>query len=83
LRLIEELEIVPRQYFKKLVGTENLWEVRIQLGSAIFRLLGFFDHGTLLILTNGFAQKSQKTPAQEIALARRRMEEYLARRKHE
>ena len=80
LRLIEDLEIVPRQYFKKLVGTDNLWEVRIQLGSDIFRLLGFFDHGTLLILTNGFAKKSQKTPIQEIALARRRMDEYLARR---
>jgi len=44
-------------------------------------MLGFFDGGTLLILTNGFAKKTQKTLPQEIALAVRRKEVYLARRK--
>jgi len=81
LQLIEELDVIPRQYFKKLVDSEGIWEVRIQFGNDIFRLLGFFDGGTLLILTNGFAKKTQKTPPQEIALAVRRKEEYLARRK--
>ena len=80
LRLIEELDVVPRQYFKKLVDTEDIWEVRIQFGNDIFRLLGFFESGTLLILTNGFAKKTQRTPLQEIALAVRRKQEYLARR---
>ena len=32
LRLIEELEIVPREYFQKMVNTEDLWEVRVQFG---------------------------------------------------
>jgi phage-related protein len=81
LQLIEELDVVPRQYFKKLVDSEGIWEVRIQFGNDIFRLLGFFDSGALLILTNGFAKKTQKTPPQEMALAIRRKEEYLARRK--
>jgi phage-related protein len=81
LQLIEELDVVPRQYFKKLVDSEGIWEVRIQFGNDIFRLLGFFDSGALLILTNGFAKKTQKTPPQETALAIRRKEEYLARRK--
>ena len=81
LQLIEELEIVPRQYFKKLVDSEGIWEVRVQFGNDIFRLLGFFDGGILLILTNGFAKKTQKTPPQEIALAVRRKNDYLARRK--
>ena len=81
LQLIEELDLIPRQYFKKLIDSEGIWEVRIQFGNDIFRLLGFFDGGTLLILTNGFAKKTQKTPPQEIALAFRRKEEYLARRK--
>jgi phage-related protein len=81
LQLIEELDVIPRQYFKKLVDSEGIWEVRIQFGNDIFRLLGFFDGGTLLILTNGFAKKTQKIPPQEIALAVRRKEEYLARRK--
>ncbi len=81
LQIIEELESVPRQYFKKLVDSEGIWEVRIQFGSDIFRLLGFFENGSLLILTNGFAKKTQKTPPQEIALAIRRKNEYLARSK--
>ncbi|HCM96242.1 MAG: hypothetical protein A2X25_05220 [Chloroflexi bacterium GWB2_49_20] len=81
LQLVEELDVVPRQYFKKLVDNEGLWEVRIQFGSDIFRLLGFFDSGTLLILTNGFVKKTQKIPPQEIELAFRRKEEFLARRK--
>jgi phage-related protein len=81
LELIEELETIPRQYFKKLVDSEGIWEVRIQFGNDIFRLVGFFDGGTLLILTNGFAKKTQKTPPQEIALAIRRKNEYLTRRK--
>jgi len=81
LQLIEELDVIPRQYFKKLVDSEGIWEVRIQFGNDIFRLLGFFDGGTLLILTNGLAKKTQKTPSQEIALAVRRKEEYLSRRK--
>ena len=81
LQIIEELESVPRQYFKKLVDSEGIWEVRIQFGNDIFRLLGFFESGSLLILTNGFAKKTQKTPPQEIALAIRRKNEYLARSK--
>jgi phage-related protein len=82
LQLIEELDGIPRQYFKKLVDSEGIWEVRIQFGNDIFRLLSFFDGGTLLILTNGFAKKTQKTPTQEIALAVRRKEDYLSRRKN-
>jgi phage-related protein len=81
LRLIEELETIPAQYLKKLVNTADIWEVRIQFGGNIFRLLGFFDGSTLLILTNSFAKKSQKTPRQEIELATRRKNDYLVRKR--
>lgn len=80
LRLVEELHVVPRQYFKKLVNTEEIWEVRVQFGNNIFRLLGFFDGHDLIILTNGFAKKTQKTPKQEIRLAEQRKRDYLSRR---
>lgn len=82
LRLIEELDTVPGQYLKKLVNTDDIWEVRVQFGGNIFRLLGFFDGTTLLILTNGFAKKRQKTPRQEIELATRRKRDYLSRKRH-
>ena len=81
LRLIEELDRVPQQYFQKLVNTDDLWEVRVQFGGNIFRLLGFFEQGRLLILTHGFAKKTQKTPAQDIALATQRKNEQISRRR--
>ena len=81
LQLIEELDVVPSQYFKKLVSTDGIWEVRVQFGGDIFRLLGFFDGSSLVILTNGFAKKSQKTPPQEIVLAEQRKRDYLNRKR--
>ncbi|MBE2222374.1 MAG: type II toxin-antitoxin system RelE/ParE family toxin [Anaerolineae bacterium] len=80
LKLIEELDPIPRQYFKKLTNTDNIWEVRIQSGSNIFRLLGFFDGDNLIILTSGFAKKTQKTPLNEIKIAEQRKRDYFDRR---
>jgi phage-related protein len=77
LQIIEELEVVPRQYFKKLVNTDDIWEVRVQLGNNIFRLLGFLDGNELVILTHGFVKKTQKTPPQEIAVAEQRKRDYI------
>lgn len=81
LSAVEDLQLVPKQFFKKLVGTEDIWEVRIEFGGDIFRLLGFFDKGNLVVLTNGFTKKTQKTPSKEIALAEKRKKEYLSRKR--
>lgn len=83
LQIIEELEVVPTKYLKKLVNTDDIWEVRIQLGNNIFRLLGFFEDEQLVILTNGFTKKEQKTLKNEIELAEQRKKEYLSRKESE
>jgi phage-related protein len=85
LKLVEELDVVPVQYFKKLVSTDGIWEVRIQFGGDTFRLLGFFDEEeeSLVVLTNGFAKKTQKTPPQEIKLAEQRKQDYLNRKEED
>ena len=62
LRLIEELDEIPTQYFKKLGGTDALWEVRARQGGDSYRLLGFFDGPKLVVLASGFSKKSQKVP---------------------
>jgi phage-related protein len=80
LRLIQDLPRIPQRYLKKLQGTEDIWEVRVSSGNNIFRLLGFFTKNSLMILTNGFTKKSQKTPRNEIETAERRKKEYLSRR---
>ena len=80
LEIIEEYRIIPKQYFKKLVNTDDIWEVRVISSSNIFRLLGFFDEDNLVILTNGFIKKTQKTPKKEIKLAEKRKNDYLERK---
>jgi hypothetical protein len=42
LRLVEDFDIVPASYFKKLAGTEGLWEFRIKSGANIYRIFCFF-----------------------------------------
>ena len=77
LRLLEDLEIVPATYFKKLIGTKDIWECRIQHGSNIFRIFCFFDSHSVVVLTHGFAKKSMKTPGREIEKAELFRKDYL------
>ncbi|MEK6322663.1 MAG: type II toxin-antitoxin system RelE/ParE family toxin [Acidobacteriota bacterium] len=79
LRLIEEIDSVPAQYFKKMPGTRDIWEVRVQVGSDTIRLLGFLFGSRSLVLTNGFRKKTQKVPRREISLAEQRKRDYLNR----
>ena len=81
LSLIEELPKIPNKYFKKLVGTDDLWEVRVNYSGEIFRLLGFFDGSQLIVLNCAFQKKTQKTPRTAIQVAQKRKQEYLNRRK--
>ena len=80
LAIIRDLPFVSNQYLKKLRGTDDIWEVRIDAGNDTFRLLGFFDKGNIVVLTNGFAKKTEKTPPVEIRLAEQRKNEYEERR---
>lgn len=81
LSLIEELPTIPSKYFKKLVSTDDLWEVRVNYSGEIFRLLGFFDGSQLIVLNHAFQKKTQKTPRTAIQVAQKRKQEYLNRRK--
>ena len=80
LRLIEEMENIPAHYFKKLVNTRDIWEVRIQADGDIFRLLGFLENKHLFILTHACQKKTQKIPQKESRVAERRKQDYLRRR---
>ena len=74
--LVRNLRMVPAKFFKHLEGTEGLFEIRIKLGSDIFRILCFFDEGNLVILLNGFQKKTEKTPKNEIEKAERLKKRY-------
>ena len=69
--------MVPKKYFNHMEGTDGLFEIRVEVGSNIFRVFSFFDEGNLVILLNGFQKKSQKTPKNEIELAEKLKKEYF------
>lgn len=77
MSLVEDLPVVPKDYFKKMKGTDDLWEVRVQSGSKPFRLLGFFDGTELVVLNHVFFKKTKKTPKKEIKTAEQRKKDYL------
>ncbi|MGM0452344.1 MAG: type II toxin-antitoxin system RelE/ParE family toxin [Thermodesulfobacteriota bacterium] len=81
LRLIEEMERIPSQYFKKMVNTDDIWEIRVMSGSKIFRLLGFYEGRNIVVLTHAFQKKTQKTPSQAIKKAEERKKDHLRRKK--
>jgi len=74
--LVEDLERVPETYLKHIENTEGLYEIRVQLGSDIFRIFCFFDKGQLVVLANGLQKKTQKTPKKEIEMAIKIKTEY-------
>ena len=77
IKLVETLQIVPEEYFKHLETTDGIYEIRVKHGSDIFRIFSFFDEGKLIVLSNGFQKKTQKTPKQEIEKAKKIKDEYF------
>ena len=53
----------------------GLWEVRSSLPSRRIARLLFFVHEDRIGIVHGFIKKTQKTPQEEIDLARKRMKE--------
>lgn len=76
LNLLQTIDRIPSKYFEHLTGTDGLYEVRVELGSNIFRIFAFFDKGNLVVLGNGFQKKTQKTPKSEIERALKIKTEY-------
>ena len=60
---------VPAKFYKKLEGTADIYEIRVITFQKSIRFLCFQDNGNLILLTNGFIKKDQKTPKSQIALA--------------
>ncbi len=58
-------------------GTSGLYEIRVEVGSDIYRVFSFFDKGHLIILINGFQKKTPKTPKSEIELAEKLKKEHF------
>jgi phage-related protein len=76
LDVIMHHETIPRQYFKKIIGTKGLFEIRIAADGNIYRLFCFFEEDKNVVICNGFQKKTNKTPYDEIIRALRIIKEY-------
>lgn len=68
---------VPKKYFLHMEGTVGIYEIRVEVGTNIFRAFAFFDEGQLIVVTNGFQKKTQKIPKNEIESAKKIKKEYF------
>lgn len=80
---IELLEIkgnALREPYSKFLR-DGIFELRTQQGTDIARVLYFFVVGRKVVLTNGFVKKTQKTPAEQIELAKKYKADYEGRQR--
>lgn len=70
LELLEEKGNQLREPYSKLID-DGIFELRCKVGNNITRVLYFFYYEGRIILTNGFVKKTQKTPPEEINLAKK------------
>ena len=82
--LLEEFGInLTYPHTRKIEGENyrGLWELRIQFASDISRIFYFIHLGNTFILLNGFLKKTNRTPANELELAKKYMQDYIRRYK--
>jgi phage-related protein len=75
------------QWFKKLKGTDGIYEFRFDDRGKFYRLFAFWDNEnnieTLVVGTHGIAKKTNKTPNEEIKKAERIKREYFEEKRVE
>ncbi len=70
IELLEEFGYsLPEPHSKKLKDADNIYELRIKLGSDICRLFYFHWQNGIYIIISGYIKKSQKTDKREIEKA--------------
>lgn len=77
LNVVRSVVRVPKTILRSMENTDGLYEIRVEVGSNIFRIFCCFDEGSLVILFNGFQKKTQKTPQLQLERAKKIMKEYF------
>lgn len=80
--VLEEKGTELREPYSKFLG-DGIFELRCKFGRNITRALYFFFAGKKIVVTNGFVKKTQKTPPQEIIIAKNRRADWIKRHKQD
>lgn len=75
--LQEKGNMLREPYSKHL--EDGIFELRCKFGNDITRVLYFFYYEGKIIMTNGFVKKTQKTPKEEIQIAKDRRKDFIER----
>lgn len=70
---------LPQPYLKRLIGTKNLWELRIAFGGKAYRIFISPIPKEHTILLHAIMKKKQKTPVKDIETAENRLNDFLKR----
>jgi phage-related protein len=68
-----------KDYVKHIQG--EIYELRFHIMAGAVRFLFFYESNHIMIITNGFQKKTEKTSASEIELAFKYYRDYLSQRK--
>ncbi|WP_339923135.1 type II toxin-antitoxin system RelE/ParE family toxin [uncultured Cyclobacterium sp.] len=59
-KVIKTVDLIPQKFLKHIESTNGLYEIRIKVGSDIYRVFCCFDAGRVVVLFNGFQKKVRK-----------------------
>ena len=77
LEQLRERNVLAREPLVRHLEGE-LWEVREESRTNIYRVIYFFFTGRRIVLLHGFQKKTQRTPPSELDMARRRHSAFIA-----
>ena len=83
LKMIQTQRVIPIKFLKHIEGTNGLYEIRIEVGSDIYRVFCCNDKEAIVVLLNRKVKKTQRTPKSEIRRALALMLDYFNDKKEE
>jgi phage-related protein len=79
LELLESTRYVSTSFFKKLKGSGDLWEVRVNYSKTSIRIISYLSTFDELVLLHGFIKKSMTIPRKEMIIAQTRRQNHINR----
>jgi phage-related protein len=75
--------VLTLPHSRKIIGSDELYELRVQYGNNICRLFYFYYKNELYVILSGFIKKQDKTDPKEIERALKIIREYMEERDEE
>jgi len=79
--VIKQADQIPKKFFKKIQGYQNLFEIRVEYQSNIYRTFCCLDGNSVVVLFNSFVKKTNKTPSSVLKRAEKIKNDYFNEKK--